>query len=130
MWAQAYSSKLLYGASPSTSANGSAIDFAGADAAISKRNIKATLAAWGVGGTAPATVTVTLQESDTSASAGFADISGASFTAANSTNTTAFEEIHYTQTKRYVRAVVTLSANVTAANVAVEAFPLKRFAAS
>lgn len=130
MWAQAYASKLLYAAAPSTSANGSSVDFSGADAAISKRNIKATLASWGVGGTSPSTVTVTLQESSTSASSGFADITGAAFTAANATDTTSFEEIHYTQTKRYVRAVVTLSANVTACYAVVEAFPLKRFCAS
>jgi hypothetical protein len=128
MWAQVYDSKLLYAASPTTSADGSAVDF-DSSPSISKRNIKAVLAGWGVAGTAPSTVTVKLQESDTTTAGDFADITGAVFTAVNGTAGTGFEEIHYKQTKRYVRAVVTLSANVTGANIAVGAFPLKREAA-
>jgi hypothetical protein len=128
MWAQLYESKLLYAGSPSTSANGSAVDF-DSSPSISKRNIKAAAAAWGVAGTAPATVTVTLQESTTTTAADFADITGAVFTAVNGTAGTGFEEIHYKQTKRYVRAVVTFSANATGANICVGAWPLKREAA-
>lgn len=128
MWAQVYEAKLLYADSPTTSADGSAVDFAPSPS-ISKRNIKAVLAGFGVAGTAPATVTVTLEESDTTTAADFSAITGAAFTAVNGTAGTGFEEIHYKQTKRYVRAVVTLSANVTGANIAVGAFPLKREAA-
>jgi len=48
---------------------------------------------------------VRFQESSTSGESGFADISGAAFTATGDTATTGSEEIVFRASKRYVRAI-------------------------
>ncbi len=52
---------------------------------------------------------VKVQESSTSAEAGFADISGAAFTTTANAAKTGSEEIHFKATKRYIRALGTAS---------------------
>ncbi|MFA5376959.1 MAG: hypothetical protein WC455_14510 [Dehalococcoidia bacterium] len=72
----------------------------------------------GTGGT----VDVKIQESDTTTDADFNDWTGGAFTRVTESNDNAIQEIEYTGTKRYVRAVATVAAAacVFGVNVQVE----------
>lgn len=104
--------ELLSPATRSTSANGSAVDLQ-ATIHPGGRQIKAYLNLSSLAGTTPS-VTGKIQDSDTTTSADFTDVSGASFTAVTST-AGGTEAIHFVTNKRYIRAVLTLTANTTEA---------------
>lgn len=95
-------------AARTTSTDGSAVDLQGL-ANIGKREFKAFVDVGTALGTTPS-VTVKIQESDTTTAGDFTDITGATFTAfTTGTN----EAIHFQTQKRYVRAVATYTANTT-----------------
>lgn len=95
-----------------TSANGSAVDLQ-ATIHPGGREIKAYLNLSSTAGTSPS-VTGKIQDSDTTTAADFTDVSGATFTAITST-AGGTEAIHFQTNKRYVRAVLTFTANTTEA---------------
>lgn len=97
----------IYSALPAvartTTATGSAVDLAGSLSGV--ENVKAFLDVGAI--TTAGTLTVKIQHSDTTTSADFTDISGATFTAV--TSSTGTQEIHFYTAKRYVRAVGTFA---------------------
>ncbi len=123
-----YTTKWLLNASQTTSADGSAVDL-GSSPSIAKREVMFILSAHSIGGTAPTTASIKIQESDTSTAGDFADISGAAFTAVNATAGTSQQTIYAPVKKRYVRTVSTFQAsadNGTAGEYAVCAVVLQR----
>ena len=73
-----------------------------------RRQLKAVLDLGAV--TSTGTLAVKIQESNTSAEAGFTDISGATFTTITSAATVGSSEtIHFRTNQRYVRALATLA---------------------
>ena len=102
-----------------TSASAAATTYSGAAVDLSAyinpggRQMKAVLSLGTI--TSTGTLNVKIQESTTSAEAGFSDISGAAFTAtADSGSLTGSETIHFRTNNRYVRAlqVITNTGNV------------------
>jgi hypothetical protein len=92
------------GVSNATTANssGAAVDLTSYVAA-GARQLKAYLSVGTV--TSTGHLVVKLQESDTSAEAGFSDITGAVFTATANSSLTGGESIYFRTNKRYVRAI-------------------------
>ena len=99
-----------------TTTTGSAVDLQGL-ASPGVRGMRATVSCGIATGTS-ASVTIKIQESDTTTSADFSDISGATFTALTTT-TASSESIYFRTNKRYVRAVATYTSNTTSASLAV-----------
>lgn len=96
---------LLGAVARTTSATGSAVDLQGY-VNPGGRNMKAYLDLGAVTTAGP--LTVKIQHSDTTTAADFADITGGAFTVIPvSTTTPTNEAIHFTTTKRYVRALAT-----------------------
>lgn len=102
-----------------TSATAAATTYSGAAVDLSAyinpggRQMKAVLSLGTI--TSTGTLNVKIQESTTSAEAGFSDISGAAFTAtADSGSLTGSETIHFRTNNQYVRAlqVITNTGNV------------------
>lgn len=97
-----------------TSADGSAVDLQGY-ANPGGRNIKVVADVGSNLGTTPS-VTVKIQDSDTTTAADFADLY-TGFAAVTAT-TGGLSTAHIKTNKRYLRAVATLTANTTSSNVA------------
>ena len=102
-----------------TSASAAATTYSGANVDLAAyinpggRQMKAIMSLGTI--TSTGTLNVKIQESTTSAEAGFSDISGAAFTAtADSGSLTGSETIHFRTNNRYVRAlqVITNTGNV------------------
>lgn len=108
---------LFTAAARTTSADGSAVDLQ-ATIHPGGREIKAYLDLEALAGTSPS-IDCKIQESDTTTAGDFTDITGASFT---TLTTDATEELHFQTSKRYIRAVLTFSANTTSATGGVYAF--------
>ena len=102
--------RLLSPAARSTTTEGSAVDLA-AYIHPGGRGMKAKLDLSATAGTTPS-VAVKIQDSDTTTAADFTDVTGAVFTTVTAT-TGAEEEIHFVTNKRYVRALMTITANTT-----------------
>ena len=110
------------GASNRTSASAAATTYSGANVDLQAyvnpggRQLKALLQIGNI--TSTGTLNVKMQQSSTSAEAGFADITNATFTAtadsANLSSGVAAEAIHFRASQRYVRAigVITNTGNV------------------
>lgn len=95
--------------SRTTTATGSAVDLQGY---VTNHELSAFLDQGTATGTA-ISVDIKIQESDTTTSADFSDISGATFT--NLSGTQSQQSIQFKTNKRYVRAVATHGTNMTAA---------------
>lgn len=106
---------LIYPEDISTTKTGSAVDLSAFNNP-GGRAMKAVLSIGSQDGTSPSN-TVTIEHSDTTTAADFAAITGAAFTAVTTTGT-ATEEIHFKTTKRYVRAVATVTSDTTSSVVA------------
>jgi hypothetical protein len=97
-----------------TSASAAATTYSGAAVDLQAyvnpggRQLKALLSIGSI--TSTGTLNVKIQESSTSAEAGFSDISGAAFTAtADSASLTGSEAIHFRTNNRYVRALAVIT---------------------
>lgn len=93
-----------------TSASAAATTYSGAAVNLAsytnpgRRQLKAILSVGSI--TSTGTLNIKIQESTTSAEAGFSDISGATFTAtADSGSLTGSETIHFRTNNQYVRAI-------------------------
>lgn len=117
--------QLLNLAGITTTTQGAAVDMA-SYASIAKREMKAVFTLTGVAGTT-ASVLVSVEESDATNS-GFAAPTQYTAATAKTTNTTV--ELNFRADKRYIRAVVTLTADTTGAHVVANAIALKREANS
>lgn len=108
---------LLAAKARTTNANGSAVDLQGSmDPGV--RNIKAYLDLGTLQGTAGTTLSldVKIQDSATTTSGDFTDISGAAFT---QLTTVGNGTLHFVTNKRYVRAVATIGTTLTNAEFGV-----------
>jgi hypothetical protein len=117
--------QLINLAAVSTTTSGAAVDMA-AYASTAKREIKTVFTLTGVAGTTPSIV-VSVEESDATDS-GFA--APTQYTAATAVTTNGTTTLHFRHDKRYIRAVLTLTANTTGAHIVGVAIPLKREANS
>jgi hypothetical protein len=106
--------RLLTTQALTTSADGSAVDLQGY-INPGGRNIKVVADVGSNLGTTPS-VTIKVQDSDTTTAADFADLY-TGFTAVTAT-TGGLSTAHIKTNKRYLRAVATLTANTTSSNVA------------
>ena len=91
----------------SSTATGSAVDMQGY--AHGRRRLKGIVVCLPTGADANETCDVKLQESDTTTSGDFADITGATFTQILQPGGAKSEEISFTLKKRYIRAIATLA---------------------
>lgn len=88
-----------------TNTNHTAVDIGATYADVGRREMKCFGAVAMVAGTT--SVTIKIQDNTTSGATGFADITGATFTAA--TTEGQLTPIHFSTNKRYVRAVSTVA---------------------
>jgi len=88
-----------------------------------KREMKAVLSA-GITSTDSGTFDYKLQESNTTVDTDFSDISGATFTQVEDSDTLTAEEIHFYTNKRYVRGSATIAGGTWF--VAASVFAVKR----
>lgn len=91
----------------SSSTNGAAVDMQGS--VFGRRSIKGVLMCLPTGGDANETCDVKFQESNTTVSGDFVDITGASFSQVTQPGGASTQQINFPLRKRYIRAVVTLA---------------------
>jgi len=115
----------LHAKALSASENGAEIDLA-QYIHVDGREMKAILCAIPTGADTDETCDYKLQESATTASSDFADITGAAFTQVAKEATAALEEIHFQASKRYVRGVATLAGTTPGFAVAAAVLAVKR----
>lgn len=96
---------------------------------VGGREMKAILAVDSAGTDTDETCDVKLQESPTTVSSDFADITGAAFTQYIQESASAVEEIHFRAQQRYIRGVATLAGTTPAFDLALVVLANERHAA-
>jgi len=90
------------------------------------RQMKAILSAFSAGSDTDETCDVKLQESTTTVSSDFADITGAAFTQVAQETAAALQTIHFQATKKYIRAIATLAGTTPAFDISLGVLAQKR----
>lgn len=93
---------------------------------VGGREMKAIASIIPTGADTDETCDYKLQESATTASSDFADITGATFTQVAQGATAALEEIHFQASERYIRGVATLAGTTPGFAVAAAVLAVKR----
>lgn len=106
---------------------GSEVDL-GNYAHVGGREMKAILAIDSLGTDTDETCNVKIQESETTVTGDFTDISGAAFTAYAQESAALVEEIHFVAKKRYIRALATIAGTTPAFDFACVALANERHA--